>query len=122
MDLFLAAAILFIFIAVLGWISMLSKSEGTIGSGIFINFLANSIIYIFPLVLLVDLFKILNPLCLLFLLVINIFTYSFLISIICYKLLIKIKRYKPFLATYCLTISLLLIIFANVIKFIIVNS
>src|ERR1700733_7636736 len=76
-DLFLAAAILFIFIAVLGWISMFSKSEGTIGSGIFVNFLANSIIYIFPLVLLVDLFKILNPLCLLFLLVINIFIYSF---------------------------------------------
>ena len=122
MDLFLASTILFIFIAVFGWISAFSKFEGTFGTGIFVNFLPNTIIYFFPLVLLVDLFKIFNPAILIFLLVANIFLYSFLISKICFKLFVKTKRYRPFLATYYLTISLLMIMLANIIKFIIINS
>lgn len=59
-DLFVAATIVFIFLAMTGFLSILAKIEGSPGGSKFINVLAD-IIFLFPLIFIVDLLKIENP-------------------------------------------------------------
>jgi|GEM_PF-2267152 len=110
LDVFAAAMILFSFIAFISFFAAVAKSEGTIGKGALANFIADYGLYMFPL------YFIAGSINLFLLLGLNIALYSFLAATLSQLITIRFKRYKPFLATYYLTFSILLIALACLIN------
>src|SRR5438045_9614361 len=95
-DIFLATIISFCFVAFLGSIFIYLKSEGAIGDGSIVNFIADHIIYLFPSVLLYNYFKLYNLSILLLLTALNILLYSFIFTRLFATKLSNSKKYQPF--------------------------
>lgn len=121
LDIFTGTTILFSFIAFIGYIFAFAKSEGTIGNCFISNFVADYTLYLFPAIFLADKFNLFSPILLLALFGLNIMFYSLIIVRVSRNFLKSIKRYKPFLATYYLTISILLTILTHIV-FLILTS
>jgi hypothetical protein len=108
-DLFAAGIILFSFLAFISFSAALAKDEGTIGDGAIVNFIADYGLYFFPLLLIGGSIDVFYAGLLIILFGLNILLYSFFVTRLCNKFLVNLKNYKPFLATYYLTIFILLI-------------
>jgi hypothetical protein len=121
-DITLTTIISFSFLAFAGFIFVFSKSEGTIGDGFIINFIADYIIYLFPSVLLCDYFKLYNPSLLLLLTALNILLYSFILTRLFAIKLLNSKRYKPFSLTVITGYVIPLIILLYIISLIVTSK
>ena len=98
-DIIIATIISFCFIAFVGFIFIFAKSEGTLGDGYIINFIADYIIYLFPFILLYEHFKIFNFNILLIVAGLNILFYSLVLTRLFSKKLMNSERYKPYKLT-----------------------
>jgi len=114
-DITIATIILFSFFAFFGFFIIFFKSEGALGDGLIVNFIADYILYLFPFVLLYEHFQIFSFNIFLFAAGLNILFYSFLMTkLFSYKLM-DLKSYKPFK----LTITIINVILSVILVFII---
>jgi hypothetical protein len=112
LDILVAATILFSFVALAAFFAAFSKSEGTIGEGAIANFIADYALYIYPLYFIASSITFFHSASLLLVFGLNIVLYALLATTLS-KILKKLfKKYKPFLATYYVTLFILFIAFA----------
>ncbi len=94
-DILVSSIILFSFLLFYGSILVSAKGEGGFGDGIIVNFIADHLIHMFPLVLLWHYLKFEGPYTLLFFGLANIILYAFVLTLFSKKLS-SITRYRPF--------------------------
>ena len=120
-DVFFATIILSAFVFGVCFVFAISKDEGRLGHGAIKNFIADNVFYFFPLLLLRTKFETHYLSAFLTLIVLNLFLYSLIASLLLTNRLVTIKSYKPFNVTYYLTMVILLIILAEVLYLIITS-
>ena len=121
-DVFFATFILSAFVFAICFVFALAKNEGTLGAGVIENFIADNISYFFPFLLLEESLKTHSLAALMTLTGLNLFLYSLIAALLLTNPLVTIKSYKPFNATYYLTMTILLTILAKVIYLIITSK
>jgi hypothetical protein len=119
-DLFLASTTFWCFIAFLGLITLIARGEGTLPENSTMHFFADHIRYIFPLLFFGSASDVVSFLISTFLVISNIFCYSYMLMMGFYKPLSTSNRYRPFNATYytivAILFSLIIVVLANIIK------
>jgi len=120
-DIFFATLILSAFVFTVCFGFAFGQDEGTLGHGLIENFMADNVFYFFPLLLLEEPLKTHSFAALLTLTGLNLLFYSLIAALLLTNPLVTIKSYKPFNATYYLTMTILLTILAKVIYLIITS-
>jgi hypothetical protein len=121
-DIILSLIILFSFFAFLGLMGVAAEESGTLGNTWILHFIAEYIVFLFPLVLLCVHLNFSNPYFLILVLEINILLYAFGLIKLFTKKLSNSKKYNPFGLTIISIYFILSIVLVYVVSLYASNS